>query len=230
MPIKHCVTVVIALVAGCDGPAMPSRSASQLVADRTGYAELNRRGGPAATTSAVRELLSKPLTADSAARVALLNNRSLAVQLEAVGVATADYETAAQIRNPAFYVAFRPPDRGPPRATDVEATASQDVLDVLLLPVRKRLAQAALDQSAVRAGDAALGLIRDVRVAFYSYVAAEQMLAFQRQVTDAADVTAEYAGRLFAAGNTTDLDLAGQRADAAHTARWRCQGRSARRR
>lgn len=188
---------------------------SDLVADRTGYAEVSRRDRPTEVDRAVAALSAGPLTVDAAVRLALLNNRTLAVQLESVGVATADFVTAAQVRNPELYVAFRPPDRGPDRATDIEATMAQDVLDVLLLPVRKRLAQAALDQSAVRAADAAVQLVHDVRVAYWTYAAADQALALQRQQTDAADLTAEYAGRLFAAGNTNELDLANQRADAA---------------
>ncbi len=128
------------------GGAGPSGLRTRDRAGRPGHARPRTAGCRAA---AVDGLLARPLTAESAVRVALLNSPAVAVQLEAVGVATADFVTAAQVRNPEFYIAFRPPDRRPPSATDIEATMSEDVLDLLLLPLRKQIAQRALDQSAV---------------------------------------------------------------------------------
>ncbi len=203
-----------ALAGGCGGLPRPARTVAQLVADRDGLA-LPDPGPPAAVAAAVRGLLARPLTAESAVRVALLNSPALAVQLEAVGVATADYVTAAQVRNPEFYIAFRPPDRRPPGATDIEATLSEDVLDVLLLPVRKRLAQRSLDQSALVAADATLGLVRDARAAVYAVQAQQQAVDLQGQLARAADATADFARRLHDAGNINELDLATQLAEQA---------------
>ena len=210
-----CAAAAVAALAGCGGPPLPARPVSQLVAERTGLHMPDHAGPPAEVAAAVGRLLDHPLTADSAVQVALLNSPSLAMQLESVGVATADYVTAAQVRNPEVYVAFRPPDRRPPSATDIEATASEDVLDILLLPLRKQVAQRALDQSAVRAADATLGVVRDVRAAVYTVQAQQQVVDLQDQLTRAALATADFATRLHDAGNINELDFATQRAEGA---------------
>jgi cobalt-zinc-cadmium efflux system outer membrane protein len=212
-----CSATVVAIATGCGGTPTPGRPVSQLVSERTGYAVPDRPGPPAVVAEKVASLMAAPLSADSAVRVALLNSPSMAVQLESVGVATADYATAAQVRNPELYIAFRPPDRRPPSGTDIEATLSEDVLDVLLLPIRKRLAQGRLDQSALVAGDAALGLARDVRVAVYAVQAQQQVVVLAEQLSQATAAAADYARRLHDAGNTDDLDLATQRADDAQS-------------
>ena len=203
------------MAAGCGGLPQSAEPVSRLVADRTGLIMPDPTAAPAAVSARVDELLRRPLTAESAVGVALLNSPALAVQLEGVGVATADYVTAAQVRNPEFYVAFRPPDRRPPSATDIEATASEDVLDLLLLPLRKEVAQRTLDQSALVAADATLGLVRDTRAAVYRLQSQGRVVALQEQLATAAAATADFARRLRAAGNINDVDLATQLADGA---------------
>ncbi len=210
--MKQWIVLAAALV-GCGAPPRPARTVTEFVAERAGYAVPDQPGPPAEVAATVNGALDAPLTAESAVRVALLNSPVLAAQLEGVGVATADFVTAAQVRNPEFYIAFRPPDRRPPSATDIEATMSEDVLDILLLPLRKRIAQRALDQSAVVAADAALGLARDVRVAVYTLQAQQQTVALQQQLAQAAAATADFARRLHDAGNIDELEFATERAE-----------------
>ncbi len=202
-----------ALAAGCGGPPGAARPVARLVADRTGLTMPDPALPPAAVAAAIAGLLDRPLTAESAVQVSLLNSPALALQLEAVGVATADFVTAAQVRNPEFYIAFRPPDRRPPSATDIEATMSEDVLDLLLLPLRKQMAQRALDQSALTAADATLGVVRDVRAAVYALQAQRATVALQEQMSQAAAATEDFARRLHEAGNIDDLNFATQRAE-----------------
>jgi cobalt-zinc-cadmium efflux system outer membrane protein len=201
------------VIAGCNiSPPAPATSVHQLVSERTKFDIPFDQDHSPAVDSAVTDLLSQPLTADTAVHIALLNNRTLAVQLEEVGIAEADYVAASQIKNPSIYVDFRPPDRGPSRATDIEASATEDVLDILLLPLRKKIAQQGMDRAAMLSADAALQLIHDVRVAFFTFIADQQKLKLQQQMTDAAAASEEFARRQHDAGNINDLDWANQQA------------------
>jgi cobalt-zinc-cadmium efflux system outer membrane protein len=148
-------------------------------------------------------------------RVALLNNRDLSAMLEQVGVSKADYQIAGQIKNPSFYIDFRPPDRRPPAGVDIEAALSVDVLDILLLPVRKGLAKQELDRSAVTAADAALQLVHDVRVGFYTLVADGKSADSLEAAATAVDTARDFARRQHDAGNITDREWAERQADAA---------------
>src|SRR6266496_5784223 len=58
--------------------------------------------GDAQAQAAVTSLLSRPLTADSAVQVALLNNHNLQATYEELGIAQADLVEAGLLRNPIF--------------------------------------------------------------------------------------------------------------------------------
>src|SRR3954452_5996654 len=88
---------------------------------------------------AVRGLLSRDeLTADDAVQVALLNNRRLQATYEDLGVAQADLVQAGLLRNPVFSADFKFAEGG--GGTKVEMTIAQEFLDVLQVPLRKRVA------------------------------------------------------------------------------------------
>jgi cobalt-zinc-cadmium efflux system outer membrane protein len=207
-----CGFILIFLL-GCSGaPPRPVHTAGELIGDRIHLKLQEDRIQPTEVNAAVAQLLAHPLTANSAAQIALLNNPALAVQLEEVGIAEADYIAASQIKNPSVYVDFRLPDRRPPSGPDIEATAAEDVLDILLLPVRKKLAQQQLDQAAIRSADAALQLVHDTRFAFFTLVAHQQSRELQKQITAAAAASADFARRQHDAGNINDLSLAAENA------------------
>ena len=205
--------IALAGMAGCSSqPQQPTHTVNDLLKDRSTYAVPSSTDRSDAIDKLVTDILSRPLTADSAVRLALLNNRGLAAQLAEVGISQADYLTAAQIKNPAIYVDLRPPDRRPPGGIDIEASATEDVLDILLLPLRKKMAQQQLDQAAIVSADAALQLVHDTRIAFYTLLAHQQELFIQKQETTAADAAVDFARRQHDAGNISDLDLANQQA------------------
>src|SRR4051812_28143225 len=101
--IRHAAaisTLVLAatLVAGCTvNPTPAFRDVEQMVGSRTGGKRLHWKRGVAADAEvqrAVGSLLRRELTADRAAQVALLNNRSIQANLEELGIAQADYVQA----------------------------------------------------------------------------------------------------------------------------------------
>jgi cobalt-zinc-cadmium efflux system outer membrane protein len=195
-------------LAGCASHPSSFPVVARTVSDRTGYALNTNPDRSPQLDAAINDLLSKPLTADSAARLALLNSPALAAHLDAVRVAEAQLVIASQIKNPSFDIAVRPPDK-PPSGTDIEASASADILDVLLVPLRKKIAQNQLDQATLQAADDALSLVHDVRVAVYACSASQQILQTQQQITAAAAAAADFSRRQHDAGNIDDLSWVG---------------------
>ena len=195
-------------LAGCASHPSSFPIVARTVSDRTGYALNTNADRSPQLDAAINDLLSKPLTADAAARLALLNSPALAAHLDAVRVAEAQLVIASQIKNPSFDIAVRPPDK-PPSGTDIEASASADILDVLLVPLRKKIAQNQLDQATLQAADDALSLVHDVRVAVYVCSASQLILQTQKQITAAASAAADFARRQHDAGNIDDLSWVG---------------------
>lgn len=163
------------------------------------------RGSPEDGGAAERvdSLLARPLDADAAVQVALLNNRGLQATYEELGVAQADVVRAALPENPVFDGEFR--SRG--GNVGLEVSLVQDFLSLLLLPLRTRLAETAFEAAKRRVAGEVIDLAGETRRAFYRYQAAEQVLEMRRTVVEAAEASYLLARRLYQAGNTTRLDL-----------------------
>ena len=158
----------------------------------------------------VKSLLARPLTADDAVQVALLNNRDLQAVYSDLGVAQADLVQAGLLSNPIFDASVMFPVRG--GRPDLELGAAMNFLNVFYIPLRKRVAAARFEEAKTRVAGAVLDFAGRVRSAFYAYEADEQMLELRRTVVQALAASFELTRRLHEAGNITDLNFARERA------------------
>jgi outer membrane protein, heavy metal efflux system len=170
----------------------------------------------ASSEQAAQELLASPLSPESAARVALLRNRALLAEVEELGIAHADYAQATRIANPTLAGFRRTPSAGSGVNTEIELV--EDVLDVLVQPIRKRLAAIELEAAKLRLGQTMLDLVAETKQAFYELVAADQTADRLRTVHDLAAAAADLARRQQTAGNVGELDVAQQEAMALEAA------------
>src|SRR6266404_2130866 len=159
----------------------------------------------------VRQLLRKPLTVDTAVQVALLNNRSLQATFEEIGLSTADLMEAATFPNPRFDLAIRFPDK-PPSGTYIDYGAAIDFLSIIMIPLKKQVAKVQLEAAALHVADATLELVSQVKSAFYSLQASQELLTRFKLIVDTNAASLDLAQRQHEAGNITDLALAQQQA------------------
>ena len=134
---------------------------------------------------AMQRLLQQDLTVDEAAQIALLNNRNLQATFEEIGIAQADLVEAGLLKNPVFSAEFRFPGKA------LEIDLIQDVLDLFILPLRKRVAESQFQAAKLRVTDAVLELWNETRSAYYTLQAAEQMLELRRSIAQATEASAE---------------------------------------
>ena len=156
-------------------------------------------------------LLKQKLTADTAVQVALLNNRDLQAVYSDLGVAQADVVQAGLLSNPIFDAAVKFPVSGGGRP-DLELGAAMNFLNLLYIPLRKRVAMARFEETKTRVTGAVLDLAGRVRKAFYTYEADEQLLELRQTIAQALAASFEIAHRLYQAGNISDLDYFSERA------------------
>jgi cobalt-zinc-cadmium efflux system outer membrane protein len=161
-----------------------------------------------AASEAIRQILSRELTADDAVQLALLRNRNLQATFEELGLARADVWRAGLLRNPVLDAEIRFPSSG--GGVGMELAFVQDFIDSLLLPLRRKLAEAAFEATKLRVAGTVLDLAGDVRSAFYVLQGAEQTLEMREQVLLATEASSDLATRLNRAGNITDLDLSNE--------------------
>ena len=180
---------------------------------RTGKRVQWNRGSAedAQAQAAVASLLRRPLTADSAVQVALLNNHNLQATYEELGIAQAELVEAGLLKNPVFYFERRLPGQA------AEIDLVQEFVDILLLPLRKRIAAAQFEAAKLRVGHEILTAAAEVRAAFYEHQGDQQLVDLRKTVADATERSAETALKMHEAGNLRDLDLASEQATHAQT-------------
>ncbi len=202
------------LLAGCASvePRPGFEDVRGEVSERTGLRVRweSGSGEDAQARAAVRDLLARELTADSAVQVALLNNRDLRAMYEELSIAQADLVRAGLLRNPVFDAALRWP--APGSGYGVDLGVAMGFLDIVWIPARRAIAGAAFERVKLSVSGRILGLAGDVRRAYYESVAAEQRVEMLETVVAAFGASYELAERLHAAGNIRDLDLTAERA------------------
>jgi outer membrane protein TolC len=156
----------------------------------------------------VDALLAKPLDEHAAVAIALANNARLAAALDDLGIAGGELATALGLGPLVVDGQLRWGAHG----HEYEVDAVQNVLVLVTAP--RRRAAAAADLAAARATAAATALVLAARteVAFHDVIAAQQLVELRRTAFDAADAAATVRERMHAAGNTTELALARDRA------------------
>lgn len=162
----------------------------------------------AETDDDAHELLGAPLDADTAVRIALLNNRELRATLREVGVARGELLQAGLLPNPLIEASL-----APERNTDIEIRVEWDVAGLILSPLRADIASAALDAARYHAASATIETGYMTRAAFHSVQAAEERLAISQRTLDAMTAARDAARALAGAGGIRALDLAVREAE-----------------
>lgn len=206
------VAVLTLLAAGCASVSTDRgfEPVSKLAADRLGKdARIVRTDGDAAALARlIGDKLRAPLQADDAVQIALLNNRSLQSTYWNVGIAEADLVQAGRLQNPSF--AFQRTHQG--ANIDIERSLTLNLVGLLTTPLAKRIESRRFEQTRLLVADQMLRHAAETRRAYYEAVAAVQGVAYSLQVSAAAEASAELTGRMASAGNSSQLDLARERA------------------
>jgi cobalt-zinc-cadmium efflux system outer membrane protein len=212
--------VALFLLAGC----ATSSPEAALPAVQT---QLGERAGLTATwpltsdertkaEAAVNGLLASDLTVDSAVQIALLNNRALRATFEELGLSQAGLAAATRLPNPSFDASVRWPENAP-RGPNAEFGLSVPLLESVLLPARKGVAQSQLVQTQYRVSHEVLALVAEVRRAAYEVLAEQELRKRLAVIADINGAAGDVAQRQFDSGNIPQIELAQIQASAQET-------------
>jgi len=152
----------------------------------------------------VKALLRKPLTADRAAQIALLNNRELQASYNALRLSEAAMIQASLPPNPTFSLE-RIAGAG---ALEIEGRIAGSLLQLATLPVRADIAADRFRQAQLQAASDTLRIATEARRAFYRAVATSALAAALSQARETGETAAELAKRLGETGAMNKLDQA----------------------
>ncbi len=209
-------TLVLALVAGGCASVDSGQSLSSVqrqLADRVegsvGW-DPDRQDARAA----LARLLAEPLTAESAVRIALVNNRRLQADLARLGIAQADLVEAGLLENPTLSLGLLYGDAG----TITEAGVVQDLVGLVSLSVRRKIAGAHAERTIAQTSQQVLDLAAAVQTQYFTVVGDAQALEVAQQVVDSTEAAAELARRQLQAGTLSRREQALQQAFHAQSA------------
>lgn len=154
--------------------------------------------------SRVKSPLRKPLTADGAVQIALINNRGLQAAYNALGISEAAFVEASLPPNPVIGVE-RLAAGG---ELEIERRVIANVLALLTLPARSDIAKTQFEAARQRAIEATFRTAASTRRAYYRAVASRQIAAFLEQARTSADAAADLMRKLGETGAAKKLDQA----------------------
>lgn len=158
----------------------------------------------AASRAIIDRLLAKPLRADDAVQIALLNNRELQAAYNALGVSEAVMVQASLPPNPTFSLE-RIAGAG---SVEIEARAIASVLSLVTLPARAQIAKDRFRQAQLQAAEVTLRVATEARRAYYRALASRVIAGFLVQSQEAAEAATQLSTSLGEAGTMNKLDQA----------------------
>lgn len=143
MPIRASVGLALLALAGCAQvkPHADYVRTADLIRQRVPTTQVFEPQQPAVALPDMTD----SLTLQEALQTALLQNRELQMAFRDIGVAQADLVQSQLLKNPVFSLAGLMPEGGGRARLDV--SFSQEIADLWQIPVRKKIAQAALDEA-----------------------------------------------------------------------------------
>lgn len=158
------------------------------------------------------ETLQEDLSVDQVIQIALLNNQRLKATYENLGIAQAQLVQSGLLQNPIFSLSLRYKNLVD-SASIIEMGLVQNFLDILLIPLKERLACAELGLIKSEVAAHVLDVIAEAKIAYHSLQATEQILIMRNQVLEALEAAYDVANRLHDVGNIRNLDLIIQRSN-----------------
>lgn len=209
MKLLHKLTLIaVALaLAGC-ATVSPDGHAADLHAltsgKTAGVAAQVAMADTAATQSAVATLLAQPITAESAVRIALLNNPGLHASMATLGISDADRVKAGTLPNPHFSIGrFIEGD-----TVEIERVLKFNILGLITMPWRAKWQGQQHELAKLQAAQEIIVLAANTRKAWITAVAAQQTALYMQEAKIAAEAGGELARRMARVGNWSRLEQA----------------------
>jgi outer membrane protein, multidrug efflux system len=206
-PLRLSVAALaVVALAGCASlsPDGGVSDVQTLVSGKTGGVDANLGASEqsgAAADNTVGELLKAPLSAESAVRIALLNNPGLRGSLATLGVSDALRVQAGRLPNPHFAIGrFRMGDE-----VEIERLLSFNLIGLLTLPWKYQWQNQQHELAKLQAAQDVIRLAANTRKAWITAVAAQQSALYMADVKDAAEAGGELARRMARVGNWSKL-------------------------
>ncbi|TWT42039.1 Outer membrane efflux protein [Phycisphaerae bacterium RAS1] len=204
---RRVCTLLLSVLGGCAGgdPQPDYQRSADLIAQRTGAAEVFTPDASERTEQRVAELLQGGLTVGEAAQVALLNNRGFQSLVAEIGASRADVAQSALLTNPTLSLRLQFPEGG--GLTDLTVGFAAQLADLWQIPIRRQLAEADLERTIYAVGQRAVELVAEVRARCYRVLALEAALTYTQENLRLVQRAVALSDAQFQAGEVSAFDV-----------------------
>jgi cobalt-zinc-cadmium efflux system outer membrane protein len=154
----------------------------------------------------IQQLLCQELTPDSAVQIALLNNPHIQAIFEEIGISQADLVEAGLFSNPIFDLVIRYPTKKK-FVPDIEYSIVASFIDLFLIPLRVKVAEAELEKTILSVTNEVLDLAFEVEQTFYELQASLQELKYTGSIVELTSIHSELVSRQREVDNVNNLDF-----------------------
>jgi cobalt-zinc-cadmium efflux system outer membrane protein len=151
----------------------------------------------------ISQLLSGPLDVDTAVQIAILNNREMRATLRELGVERGMLMDARAVPNPTVEFELLPE-----RDSEFELRAEYEISELILAPLRSKVARSELDAARYEAAVELVMLGYHVRAAYRALQGSRERLAIAQRRLDALAAARDAAVALAEAGAYNELESA----------------------
>jgi len=213
-PTRLLGALLCASLAACSAvPPDRGRGTVDALLERHGIAT-GATSTPHEPTPGASALGTAPLDLTAAIHMALSHNPELRGRYAELGFAAAEVYEAGRLSNPTLSLGYLFVGRGD-LDNEKSVGLSQSFTGLILLPARRRLADAEFARVQHAVAAAAQQLAHDVALAWYDLAGARESAQLQAEIARTARLAADLAERYFDAGNLERGELAESRAAAA---------------
>ncbi len=158
--------------------------------------------------STIEKLLSRPLTAETAVQIALLNNRELQTTYADLGISQANVVQATLWKNPIVTGNVLFPITG--GGIDYTFNFLLRVIDIIYIPLRESVAESQLEETKFQVTARVMSIAGQTYLAFVDYVGEQERVSILKRAVESASAIIESGKALRKAGNINDYDFEAQ--------------------
>ena len=186
-------------------PTADFEHATNIIMQHTGAGEAYDPQADALVEAKVTALVADGLTTDEVVQIALLNNRGIQAAFQGIGASRADVVQSSLMANPSLGLSLRFPDVG--GLANLTVGFAQQLVDLWQIPVRKRIAEAELEQTVLGVARRAVNLATDVKLETYRLLALRRSEEIANENLRLVERSQELAQDRFNAGEAGQLDV-----------------------
>ena len=199
--------VTIMFLGGClrVDPRSDYEATRQLLSERTAATGIYEPDADTAIDERITRLIDGGLTVDEAVQVALLNNRGFQALFARIGASRADVVQSQLLTNPSVGFAARFPSGG--GRSNLTFTFGQELVDLWQIPVKRKIAEAQLEEMVSEVVRQGIELTADVQRKWYELAALRRAAEIARENLSLVKASISIAESRLKAGEVGQIDV-----------------------